>query len=282
MNVREPILVAPLFPKLHTTLIALLSSLSAEEWHRPTVCSEWSVKDIASHLLDGAVRRLSAHRDGYFPASAPASFSSHQELVAYLHSLNRSWAQATQRLSPRVLLTLLDSTGKELSDLMQQLDPTTPALFPVAWAGESSSECWFDIAREYTERWHHHQQIADAVAKDSGIFTRELYHPVLETFSRALPHTFASIHAPQDTKVTLYVIGAAGGKWSIVRQKDSWNPCDDHSEPNACVSMPREIAWKVFTKRRDRAAVLQCYPEIRIDGDHELGGRVLEMVSIMA
>ena len=39
------------------------------------------------------------------------------------------------------------------------------AIFSVAWAGESESENWFDVARDYTERWHHQQQIRDAVGR---------------------------------------------------------------------------------------------------------------------
>ena len=53
----EPILVAHLFRDLHRHLLDLLRSLTAEDWHRPTVCSAWCVKDIASHLLDGDLRR---------------------------------------------------------------------------------------------------------------------------------------------------------------------------------------------------------------------------------
>ena len=63
-----PILVADLFPEVSGRLVELLRSLSLEEWHLPTVSSRRTVKDIASHLLDGSFRRLSMQRDGYRPA----------------------------------------------------------------------------------------------------------------------------------------------------------------------------------------------------------------------
>jgi hypothetical protein len=63
-----PILVADLFPEVTSRLVELLRSLSAGEWHLPTVSSRRTVKDIASHLLDGSLRRLSMQRDGYRPA----------------------------------------------------------------------------------------------------------------------------------------------------------------------------------------------------------------------
>ena len=71
MKTPDPILVSHLFRELHGHLLDLLRSLSPEDWHRPTVCSAWCVKDIASHLLDGDLRRLSIQRDGYSPPDAP-------------------------------------------------------------------------------------------------------------------------------------------------------------------------------------------------------------------
>jgi hypothetical protein len=60
----KPILVADLFPGLHAELIALLRGLAQEDWSRPTVAGAWTVKDVAAHLLDVQLRRLSAQRDG--------------------------------------------------------------------------------------------------------------------------------------------------------------------------------------------------------------------------
>ena len=83
MRQPDPILVSHLFRELHGHLLVLLRSLTSDDWHRPTVCSAWCVKDIASHLLDGDLRRLSIQRDGYAPPDAPTGFDSHQDLVAY-------------------------------------------------------------------------------------------------------------------------------------------------------------------------------------------------------
>ncbi len=64
------ILVTGLFRELESHLIRLLRELSPDDWNRPTVCSQWSVKDIASHLLDGSLRRLSIQRDFYLAPEA--------------------------------------------------------------------------------------------------------------------------------------------------------------------------------------------------------------------
>ena len=62
-----PILVAGLHREINGHLVDLLRSLAPEDWHRPTGSSQRNVKDIASHLLDGSLRRLSLQRDGYSP-----------------------------------------------------------------------------------------------------------------------------------------------------------------------------------------------------------------------
>jgi hypothetical protein len=105
-----PILVSHLFRDLHGHLLDLLPSLADEDWHRSTVYSAWCVKDIASHLLDGDLRRLSIQRDGYAPPYVPTGSDSHEALVSYLTRLNTDWTAATRRISPRNMIRLLEVT----------------------------------------------------------------------------------------------------------------------------------------------------------------------------
>ena len=46
--------------------------------------------------------------------------------------------------------------------------------------------------------------------------------------------------------------------------------------------MDADTAWKLVTKRRTVDEVRRQFSGIRIDGDADLGGRVLGMVSVMA
>ena len=61
------LLLVDRFEPLHAELIALLRGLGPGDWHRPTACALWSVRDITAHLLDDDLRRLSFHRDGQPP-----------------------------------------------------------------------------------------------------------------------------------------------------------------------------------------------------------------------
>ena len=141
-----PVFLVDLFPGLHAELMTLLRGL--KPMNRPTACALWSVKDIAAHLLDGHVRRLSFGRDG-LTATPDVPISSYTDLVGYLNRLNAEWTAAARRLSPRVLIELLDFTSGQVHAFFRSLDPHELALFPVAWAGEGASQNWFDIGREY-------------------------------------------------------------------------------------------------------------------------------------
>jgi hypothetical protein len=277
-----PILVAHLFPALSGCLVELLRSIPPAAWELPTVSSRRSVKDIVSHLLDGSLRRLSLQRDGYRPDERGQPRPG-EPLIAFLNRLNDEWETATRRLSPRLLIDLIEAADPQFARFMQSLDPHAPAIFPVAWAGEDQSANWMDVAREYTEKWHHTQQIFEATGQPSTIMTRRLGQPCFDIFLRALPFTFHGVPAAVGSAVTVEVTGEAGGAWHVERQTDGWRQVAQAPDRvTATVTLDQGAAWKLVTKRRSLAAVREQFPEIRIAGDVNLGSYVLEMVSVMA
>jgi hypothetical protein len=283
MPTMPPILVANLFPEVTSRLLGLLRSLSPAEWHLATVSSRRTVKDIASHLLDGSLRRLSMQRDGYRPDDGRSRPRADESLVDFLNRLNDEWELGTRRLSPKVLTDLIEWADAQLAELFRSLDPHGPAIFPVAWAGEEQSENWMDVARDYTEKWHHTQQIFDATHRPTTIMTRRLAHPCLDIFMRALPFTFREVEADPGSVVTVRITGEAGSNWHVERQEGRWAQTADPPRPAAAtVTMDQDTAWKLVTKRRSREASLRQFPAIRITGDEALGLHVLDMVSVMA
>jgi uncharacterized protein (TIGR03083 family) len=273
----KPILTAHLFPKLDAKLLELLRSLAPDDWEQQTISPKWKVKDVAAHLLDTPLRGLSIGRDGYL-AEAPILKSS-ADLAAFINHLNQEGVHFYRRLSPAVLIALLEVAARLLAEFHASRDPYAMAPYGVSWAGERQSANWFDTAREFTERWHHQQQIRLAVGQP-GIMTREFYHPVLDCFLRALPFTYRTVVAQPDAFLKFTITGDCGGDWYLRRAPETWQLVEEPSgEKLAETAIPQEIAWRIFTKGMDRESALA---QVKVTGDPELGLHVLRMISIVA
>jgi uncharacterized protein (TIGR03083 family) len=258
-------------------LIELLRSLTPEEWEAQTIAPAWKVKDVAAHLLDTELRRLSMGRDGYRREPPPA-IDSHDDLVAFINRMNRDGVEMYGRLSPDVLIALIEVASAELARYVESLDPMSQATIGVSWAGELSSLNWFDIAREYTERWHHQQQIRLATNRP-GIMTRELYYPVLDCFMRALPYTYRDRSGEAGTHLRFNVSGDCGGSWYLYRDGDRWVQVETPEGRQASeMTIPQDIAWRIFTKGIDRESAAA---HVSVTGDRDLGAHVLGMVAII-
>jgi hypothetical protein len=268
-----------LFPELDALLISLLKSLHAEDWHKQTIAPAWKVKDVAAHLLDVNIRSLSVFRDS-FQGEKPEGINSYQELVVYLNKLNADWVQAMKRVSPEVLIELLEITGKEFCNLLATQDLYATSLFPVAWAGEHESKNWFHIAREYTERWHHQQQIRLAVGKEDELYQRRLYFPHLDTSMRALPFHYRDVVAEEGGVIKFSITTEGGGTWYLGYSNNQWQLLTESNTLPMCeVVIDGTIAWRLFTKGISKTAARD---RISISGNITVGEKFLDMLAVMA
>jgi uncharacterized protein (TIGR03083 family) len=272
----SPILVVDRFPALLEALLDLLTGISDEEWQRPVHGGEWTVKDLAQHLLGDEINILSGKRDRY--SEKLALVGSWEELVVLINRRNAVWVDATRRMSPRLVCELLRATGDQVNAYFHQVDLYATG-GPVNWAGPEPSPVWLDVAREFTERWHHQQHIRDAIGRP-GCTEAYFLTPVLATFMHALPQTFRGVDAPEGTGISLAVTGEAGGTWSVMREQDRWQLYrgkPDHSQ--AEVELPEDTTWRLFTKGIPKEAARQM---AKLSGDLHLAEKVLETVAIIA
>ena len=275
---KPPINSIELFPALNEQLVLFLKELSPGDWEKQTVAKLWVVKDAASHLLDGNFRQISLKRDGW-SVKPDMDIRSYGQLVQFLNNLNADWVKATRRLSPTVLIELLEQTNTQVYELLKSLDPFAPSLYPVNWAGETLSYNWFDISREYTERWLHQQQIRDAVG-DKKLLSRKFYYHVLHIFMHAWPYSCQDVKATDGAVLKTIITGDGGGEWFLLRSNGKWSlsPTGSHNIIAETI-IDGDMAWKLFSKsiRKEEAA-----GSFEIKGDRELGEKVLDMVSVMA
>jgi len=239
-----PIYTAELFAPLNAELIALLRGLDPDDWMRQTVAPRWRVRHVAAHLIDGAIRRLTVGRDGHQLTTRPPT--GYRDVLSLIQGLNESGVEFGQRLSPPLLVDLLEVTGRWLSEYFERLDPHGEATFPVDWVGESRSEHWMDVGRDYTERWHHQMQIRDAVGA-APLFERRWLYPLLELSVRALPRAYARTTARVGSTVVLEVEGAEPMTWTLVRDGVIWVVKRGRpSTADAEVRFDADTAWKLF------------------------------------
>ena len=279
MKAVKPIETVALFPGLSAELLNLLSGLPRTAWDQETACAGWSVQDVVAHLLGGNVGRLAFGRDQHRLRDGRAFPSDYAAQVAFIDQLNAEWVTTARRLSPPLLIDFLATTDEQLYHYFQSLPPLAPSGAAVTWAGDTQSPNWFDIAREYTEKWLHQQHIREAVGAPL-LTERKWLFPVLDTFLRALPYTYRTVVAPEDTTITFHITGEAGGDWSLQRTDGQWRLWTGAAPTAvATASLDQDLAWRLCTKGVSPSV---AGAQIQTTGDAILALGILQMVSIMA
>ena len=266
------------FRPLASEVVRLLRALDAADWERPTMAGAWRVRDIAAHMLDTALRRLSFHRDRATPPPPDRPIAGEQDFVAFINELNASWVKAARRLSTRALTDLYATASTELADFVESLSLNGPALFPVSWAGETRSTLWFDIGREFTEVWHHGSQIRDAVG--AGPFQEPRWlRLVLELALHALPHAYRSVPGRPGASIAIVITGRAAGTWALHYRHGAWDIEEGQPpRPAASATMSGEVAWRLFF---NALPLREAQAQVRIDGDTAFARPLLSARSVI-
>jgi hypothetical protein len=273
----EPVLTGELLPPLHAELVALLRSLPPEAWMRRTSAGPWRVRDVVAHLLDGDLRRISLARDRHMPPVNRA-LANYRDLLDFLNELNAIWVRAATRISVPLLLDLVEHVGAQATALLRSLDPFAPALLPVAWAGEERSLNWMDIGREYTERWHHQDQVREAVGAQP-LFAARWLAPVVAISMHALPRAYAHVSAQAGTRVVVAVTGDAGGAWTLERGASAWTLFAGGEHGADCrITLDARIAGRLLLHR---LAPSEIEAHVAVEGDARLGRPFLAARAVM-
>jgi hypothetical protein len=268
--------VGPALRTVNARMIELLESFSPADWQRPTVHPNRDVKDLVAHMLDGSMRRLAFQRDGY--ATPPPEIRSYQDLVDFIQKINREWMTAARRLSPRMLIELTRQYDDELATFFESLDPHAEAPFAVAWAGDERSPMWFDVARDYTEKWHHQMQLRDAT-KRPALYSKELLMPLIETFSLGWAHAFRGLRVANGTRVRISITGPVNVTKALQRTDNGWAVGESGPLMDASVALDADVAWRLWTKGMDPAA---AKASAVINGDASLVEPLFHFTAIMA
>jgi uncharacterized protein (TIGR03083 family) len=236
---------ASLFVSERARLIELLATLDRADWDRPSPCPGWSVLDLSCHLVGDDLGFLSRHRDAYHGTPGPAQ-AGEAEFIAWLDDLQAEWVRAARRLSPRVVIGLLDWAGPQIAETMRGEDPRA-LTGSVSWAGTGPVPAWLDQVRELSEYWIHRQQLLQALGRPSDL-RADLAGPVLDGLRWAYPFRLGQVRAEAGDTVTISITGPVAATWRLVAATTGW---EYRSEPGprimASLDMTTEQAWRLLT-----------------------------------
>ncbi len=268
----------PYFRPVSSDLVAVLRGLQPMDWERPTLAGTWTVRDITAHLVDVTFRRVSFQRDRLVPPPPPFAIQSERDFVRFINGLNHQWVSVTRRFSPQVLTELFDLASADLAGFVESQPLDALSLFGVSWAGEQTSDGWFDIGREFTELWHHQMQIRLAVGAapldDPGYLKA-----ILDLSLRALPHAYRDVAAADGATLVVQADGPSGGVWTLRRDAQAWTLWGGRPDrADASVRLSADAAWKLLYNALPEAAAAGA---MTINGDAALAAPLVRARSIV-
>jgi hypothetical protein len=266
----SPLDLRDLMSKERDEPIALLSSLVPEDWHVAAVGS-WDIHAVTLHLF-----RSDCGRVGSGWGSGGGLDLDYEALTGIIERENDEWVEAARHIPPVMMGNLLSLSGRWVDRSFTDVDLEAQGV-PVAWTGTGPSPVWLDIAREYTDRWMHHQQIRDAVGRN-GLKDKEWMSPVLQTFMLAMPRAYEAVAAPRGTATRIVLTGPSGGEWQVERDADRWRLTTEMRPADAEVYLADDLAWRLYVRM---VTPEDAMTEIERRGSSELTEPACRAVAVM-
>jgi hypothetical protein len=280
MNILRPEVLG-VYPTLLSKVVGILRNLENEAWEYKTLLPTWRIKDIVAHLVSGALRKLSSIENA--TPTPHRQILDYKGLVAAINRENEQWVETIRNLHPNVLIDLLESSYGKLIEKFQEMNPEATAIHSVGWAGESVSANWFDIAREYTELWHHQAQICDKI-EDPTVLDDSFFRPFIETCFQALSHHYQKLDISASYVIAIEIPEMEDGVYFFSRESERWHlkkygQKDSMPKSDARISADKDDLWKVFTNTVDYGSLAD---NVSIEGEETLAFHLLSMTCIMA
>jgi hypothetical protein len=218
---------------------------------------------------------LSRQRDGRpAPVAIAAAAQGWDQLFTILDRHNEAWVEAANALglSTALVCDLLRLTGDWTHDWYTTVDPDRLGE-PVPWAGPEPAPYWFLAAREYLERWIHHQQIRRAIDAPPLDEARWAI-PAVATAVRGFPAGFSLLPAEPETTISIVLQDVA---WTVRKETEGWSLYDGAApDATACLSLGLDDAALIFSRALSSRELAR---RISLDGDRTLATTVVAGLS---
>ena len=209
----------PLFQLDRDRLLELLRAMGASDWERPTPCPGWNLLGLALHLLGDDISLLAGQRDQHRGTPAPEGLDE-EGFTRWLDELQVEWVRAARRLSPRLVVDLLEWAGPQIVSAVKAQD-SSAVTANVSWASITRVPVWLDQARELSERWIHRQQILQSLGRASDLRS-DVAEPVMDGLRWAYPFRLDAHRRGPGATVDINISGEVNLRWTIVSDGVSW------------------------------------------------------------
>lgn len=245
------------------SVVALLRTLPADAWSKPTDCPRWTVHDVAAHLA--------AIETELLDATAEAD----DAIDTVTDEFTQRGVDARTEMPPGELITELEEAVKtrraQLTDL--DVDPTAiPDRTPggIGWSWQRL------LSNRVVDMWTHEQDIREAVDIPGGTETAAAAHTV-SVFRAALPYVLGKIVAPPPgTSVRWTVPGHGGFDLTALIGDDGRAREADVPEPTAHITLSQRAFTRLAAGRRTWEQL-----DVSVDGDEALAHTVLTKMPVV-
>jgi uncharacterized protein (TIGR03083 family) len=248
--------------------VALAREIPREQWDLPTDLEGWSVKDNVAHTAHLEAVLAGAPEETIEVAEAPHLKS----LMSYY--TEQGVLARRDRDMETIAAEIEQSVATRFAELRAE-PPIDPKAAPPRTPGGVPWDFQTLLGNRPLDVWMHEQDIRRATGRPGGFDCPVAAH-VLRTFGRSLPMVVGKRVAPPVGTTVRLEVPEAGLAWSVrVGDDGRAAGADDDVAATATVSLSPEDFVVLAGGRRPPEQT-----EPRIEGDEEIGRRLLESLAV--
>ncbi|MDQ4076338.1 MAG: maleylpyruvate isomerase family mycothiol-dependent enzyme [Chloroflexota bacterium] len=237
--------------------LALVESLTDEEWNRPTACTLWNVQEIVAHQAGACAgyARWSEFKRQF------GAMGKKREGQLTVDAMNEVQVGDRAGASPAELIAELREVGPKAIGTRQRLPWLLRALvIPFGPPLGTVNLAYLTDLIYSRDMWSHRLDICQATGREMVLSPKHdgrIVELIVRDLAKTLPR------ALDGASIVLNLVGPAGGTWRI----------GESSEPEATIRMD---ALDFCLLASGRMAPEEAIALAAIEGDHVLARRTLE------
>jgi len=269
-----PGMTEPLIDRLHevwTDIADLCDGLTSAQWETPTECPGWTVRDNVAHMI-GTERMLMGEQPGAPPVADDTPVPSH--VRNDIGRANEAWIEVYHAWDGAALLDEFRAvTARRLDQLR--------ALSAEDWEREGFTPEGPGPYRQFMairvfDCWYHDQDIREALGNPGLMEGPAADLSLRRIIERGMPYVIGKkAAAPQGARVRIEVPGPGLATDVVVDGRAALAPADPRETPTTSLLLDRRTFARLAGGRWS-GAYARAHGAVQIDGDQELGDRIVD------